>query len=65
MHDEIMQLRIKRMRELGKPENETVHCLVCEFTYPENVMPPIVKACPHCGNSDKNQTVYLSKEQDA
>jgi hypothetical protein len=24
MHEEIMQLRIKRMRELGKPENETV-----------------------------------------
>ena len=24
MHEEIMQQRIKRMRELGKPENETV-----------------------------------------
>ena len=44
-------------------ENETVHCLVCDCTYPENAMPPTVKACPHCGNSDKNQTVYLSEEK--
>jgi hypothetical protein len=43
-------------------ENETVHCLVCDCTYPEKM--PTVKACPHCGNSDKNQTVYLSKEND-
>jgi hypothetical protein len=42
---------------------ETVHCLVCDCTYPENAMPPIVEACPHCGNSDKDQTVYLSEEQ--
>ena len=44
-------------------EDETVHCLVCDSTYPENVMPPIVKACPNCGNTDKNQTVFLSKEK--
>ncbi len=42
---------------------ETVHCLVCDCTYPENAMPPIVEACPHCGNSDKNQTVYLSNSE--
>ena len=53
-------MRTKEMEALL----ETVHCLVCDCTYPENAMPPIVKACPHCGNSDKNQTVYLSEEQD-
>jgi len=45
-------------------ELEEIHCLICEGTFPENVMLPIVKACPHCGNIDKEQTVYLSKEQD-
>jgi hypothetical protein len=68
-----MQLRIQRTRKLGaRPMSiakteallETVHCLVCDCTYPENAMPPIVEACPHCGNSDIDQTVYLSEEQD-
>ena len=39
---------------------QTVHCLDCDKTYDEHdwVFIPI---CPHCGNSDTQQTVYLQE----
>jgi len=39
----------------------TVHCLVCDDIYPEAV--PSIQACPHCGNDDMQQTVYLQSEE--
>jgi len=39
---------------------QTVHCLDCDKIYDEHdwVFIPI---CPHCGNSDTQQTVYLQE----
>ena len=39
----------------------TVHCLACDDIYPEAV--PSIQACPHCGNADMQQTVYLQEEE--
>jgi len=39
---------------------QTVHCLECDDTYPEQTNP--VKSCPTCGNTDMMQTVYLQEE---
>ena len=32
-----------------------VHCLLCDHVWNEAASPD---ACPHCGNTDKQQTVY-------
>ena len=32
-----------------------VHCLLCDHVWDEAASPD---ACPHCGNTDKQQTVY-------
>ena len=46
------------MIDLSKVITQTVHCLDCDDTYGEHngVFIPI---CPHCGNSNTEQTVYL------
>ena len=36
---------------------DTIHCLKCDAEY--NEQSPIVEVCPKCGNTDKQQTVYL------
>ena len=43
---------------------QDVHCLKCdyvwtEFLWPDQEAPDV---CPHCGNEDKQQTVYLTPE---
>lgn len=40
---------------------QTVHCLDCDATYPEQE--PLVEICPECGNSDTLRTVYLQDEE--
>ena len=39
----------------------TVHCLDCDDIFPEAV--PSIQACPHCGNTDTQRTVYLQEEE--
>ena len=39
---------------------DDVHCLKCDDVFPEHQHHPISE-CPYCGNSDKEQTVYLQK----
>tara|TARA_R110001606_G_scaffold375906_2_gene534358 strand:+ start:438 stop:632 length:195 start_codon:yes stop_codon:yes gene_type:complete len=41
---------------------ETVHCLKCDDTYSEKEN-LIVEICPHCGNDDMTETVYLQEEE--
>ena len=41
-------------------EQQTVHCLECDYTYPEQR--PVVKICPYCGNDDMMHTVYLQED---
>lgn len=43
-------------------ENLTVHCLICDNTYSEYDV--IIEICPHCGNDNKLETVYLVDEID-
>ena len=38
----------------------TVHCLKCDDIYLET--DPPVEVCPHCGNPDKQKTVYFQGE---
>jgi predicted RNA-binding Zn-ribbon protein involved in translation (DUF1610 family) len=40
--------------------DQTVHCLLCDLTYPEQK--PMVEACPDCGNDNMMETVYLQGE---
>lgn len=40
--------------------DEQVHCLRCDHVWDEEDSPD---ACPHCGNTDKEQTVYLTEEK--
>jgi hypothetical protein len=40
---------------------EEVHCLKCDNVWTEHVY---LKVCPHCGNQDTEQTVYLTKEKE-
>jgi Zn finger protein HypA/HybF involved in hydrogenase expression len=42
-------------------ETDEVHCLKCDNTWTEG---EFLSVCPHCGNTDTEQTVYLIKEQD-
>lgn len=37
-----------------------VHCLSCDDVYWET--PETEEVCPTCGNTDKNETVYLMPE---
>ena len=39
---------------------ETVHCLECDNEFLEQE--PIIEVCPHCGNEDKQRTVYRQPE---
>jgi rRNA maturation endonuclease Nob1 len=39
-------------------EMNTVECLECSKTFVEIVDQPI-DICPHCGNTDKQKTIYL------
>ena len=39
----------------------TVHCLDCDDIFREGT--PTIQACPHCGNTDMQQTVYLQSEE--
>ena len=39
--------------------NEQVHCLKCDHVWDEEESPD---TCPNCGNTDKQQTVYLTEE---
>jgi Zn finger protein HypA/HybF involved in hydrogenase expression len=39
---------------------QEVHCLKCDNTWTEG---EFLSVCPHCGNTDTEQTVYLIKEQ--
>jgi len=41
-------------------EQDIVHCLRCNHTYPEQ--DPVVKVCPYCGNDDMEWTHYLQGE---
>ena len=34
-----------------------MHCLKCDHVWNEQASPD---ACPHCGNTDKEQTAYLT-----
>lgn len=45
--------------EVNKKGNE-VHCLKCDHVWNEDESPD---ACPDCGNTDKEQTVYLTEEK--
>ena len=36
-----------------------IECLMCNKHYEEK--PTIVEICPHCGNPDKEKTIYLDK----
>jgi hypothetical protein len=38
-------------------KDEQVHCLKCDHVWNEQASPD---ACPHCGNTDKEQTAYLT-----
>ena len=38
--------------------DEQVHCLKCDHVWEEARSPDV---CPSCGNTDKQQTVYLVK----
>ena len=38
----------------------TIHCLKCDDTYLE--AKDIIKICPHCGNPNMLETVYLCSE---
>jgi rubrerythrin len=42
-------------------ERQEVHCLKCDNTWLEG---EYLTVCPHCGNTDTEQTVYLVKEQE-
>ena len=39
---------------------EVVHCLECDNIYGEKNK--FIEVCPHCGNEDTQQTVYLEFE---
>ena len=41
---------------------QTVHCLDCDDTYDEHNW-VFIPVCPHCGNTDTEQTVYLQEEE--
>tara|TARA_Y100001963_G_scaffold109566_1_gene151520 strand:+ start:3648 stop:3800 length:153 start_codon:yes stop_codon:yes gene_type:complete len=41
-------------------EVERVHCLKCDDVYKE--YNTFIEKCPHCGNEDIEQTVYLVRE---
>ena len=41
---------------------QTVHCLICDEIFTENINQPIIQKCLYCGNTDKQQTVYLQDE---
>lgn len=43
--------------ETNTPEVIEIECLICMGIYTEDV-----DVCPHCGNADKQQTIYLQKE---
>lgn len=49
---------IDKMLEIK--HTEEVHCLKCDNTWTEG---EFLTVCPHCGNTDTEQTVYLIKEQ--
>ncbi len=42
----------------------TIHCLACDDTYEEH-QGVIVEVCPHCGNSDMMNTVYMQEENES
>jgi hypothetical protein len=41
--------------ELNAGEDRYVHCLKCDHVWNESQSPDV---CAHCGNTDKQQTVY-------
>jgi hypothetical protein len=41
--------------ELNAGEDKYVHCLKCDHVWNESQSPGV---CPHCGNTDMQQTVY-------
>lgn len=41
--------------------NLEIECLKCHEIYDEKL--PEVEICPHCGNDDMTQTIYLSSER--
>jgi hypothetical protein len=41
--------------ELNAGEDRYVHCIKCDHVWNESQSPDV---CAHCGNTDKQQTVY-------
>ena len=39
-----------------------VHCLSCDGVFIEN-LDIIIELCPHCGNADMMNTVYIQQEE--
>ena len=54
--DGLYRILDKRMSD----ERIFVHCLKCNDIYLET--DPPVEVCPHCGNPDKQKTVYFQGE---
>jgi rubrerythrin len=44
---------------MNEATTQEVHCLKCDHVWNEAHSPDV---CPHCGNDDKQTTVYLSTE---
>lgn len=42
--------------------NLEVHCLACDQVFLEHLT-VIIEACPHCGNTDMMNTVYMQHEE--
>jgi len=38
---------------------QTVHCLICDELFTENIDQPAIEKCLYCGNADKQRTHYL------
>ena len=43
-------------------EPQYVHCLACDDIFKESA--PVIEICPHCGNRDMQNTVYLEPDED-
>jgi len=60
-HSDMVGITHTNCQYLKKGEIETaknnIECLVCDGRYTEQR--PSIEICPHCGNTDKMQTIYL------
>lgn len=42
-------------------EPQYVHCLACDDIFKESA--PVIEVCPHCGNTDMQDTVCLQPDE--